>query len=161
MSELKIVPISFREACGFIRERHRHHKPPRGMKVAIGCLNDTLRGVAVIGRPIARGEDDGLCAEVTRTCTDGTPNANSMLYAACRKIARAMGYQRLITYTEDGESGSSLRAAGWILEAEIDPRKNWHDSSVKLQQVDLGLFSIPFRDPDGRGQVKRYRWRAW
>jgi len=28
---LEIVPISFREACAFIAEHHRHHRPPRGM----------------------------------------------------------------------------------------------------------------------------------
>ena len=151
-SHLQIVPLTFRAACEHIAEYHRHHKPPRGMKLAIGISNGTLRGVAVIGRPVARAEDTGLCAEVTRTCTDGTPNANSMLYGAARKIARAMGYQRLITYTEDGESGASLRAAGWILEAELDARGNWFESSRKLRAL---------RDPDARSQVKRYRWRAW
>ena len=87
------------------------------MKVAIGVCNGTLRGVAVIGRPSARAEDTGLTAEVTRTCTDGTSNVNSMLYGAARRVCRAMGYTRLITYTEAGESGVSLKAAGWIREA--------------------------------------------
>lgn len=149
---LEIVPLTFRQACAFITEKHRHHKPPRGMKVAIGAQNGKLCGVAVIGRPNARVEDNGRCAEVTRTCTDGTFNVNSLLYGACRKIAKAMGYTRLITYTEEGESGASLRAASWIFEKELEPRANWHDSSRKLRSL---------RDPDGRGQVKRYRWRAW
>ena len=149
---LEIVPITFKTAVAYIAQYHRHHKPPVGMKVAIGCENGSLRGVAVIGRPCARAEDTGRCAEVTRTCTDGTPNANSLLYGACRRIARAMGYRRLITYTEDGESGVSLRAAGWIMEAELDARGNWFESSRKLRAL---------RDSDARSQIKRYRWRAW
>lgn len=149
---LEIVPLTFRQACAFIADKHRHHKPPRGMKLAIGAQNGDLRGVAVIGRPSARAEDNGLCAEVTRTCTDGTFNCNSLLYGACRRIAKAMGYKRLITYTEEGESGISLRAAGWIMEAELDPRGNWFDSSRKLRAI---------RDATVRAQVKRYRWRAW
>jgi hypothetical protein len=150
---LEIVPITFKEAKAHIKEHHRHHKPPVGMKVCIGVSNGSLRGVAVIGRPVARAEQaKGRCAEVTRTCTDGTPHTNSMLYGACRRIAQGMGYTRLITYTEEGESGASLRAASWIFEEELEPRANWHDSSKKLQHM---------RDPEGRGDVRRYRWRAW
>ncbi|WP_324613129.1 XF1762 family protein [Streptomyces sp. SBT349] len=111
---LEIVPITFRQACAFITRHHRHHRPPQGMKFAVGVTADgTLAGVAVVGRPVARHQDDGRTAEVTRTCTDGTPNANSALYGATWRAARALGYRRLITYTEDSESGTSLRAAGF------------------------------------------------
>ena len=108
-----------------------------------------LQGVAVIGRPCARAFDNGLTAEVSRTCTDGARNANSKLYGACRQIAKAMGYERLITYTEDGESGASLKAAGFVLVKELPPRKNWAQSSLKLREK---------RDPEGRGNVKRFLW---
>jgi hypothetical protein len=47
-----------------------------------------------------------------RVCTDGTPNACSALYGACRRIAKAMGYTRVITYTLADEDGASLRAVG-------------------------------------------------
>lgn len=55
----------------------------------------------------------GKTLEVNRLCTDGTKNACSFLYAAAARAARAMGYQRIITYTLDTEGGVSLRAAGW------------------------------------------------
>lgn len=84
-----------------------------------------IAGVAVVGRPVARRLDDGRTAEVTRTCTDGTPNANSKLYAACARAARAMGYQRLITYTQNGESGVSLRAAGFRPVVHLPPHQGW------------------------------------
>jgi len=128
---LRVVPIGWRTACTFIDQHHRHHRAPRGQKVAIGVIDDSqvLRGVACMGRPNARAWDDGTMAEVTRTCTDGTRNANSMLYGALRRIALAMGYECLITYTQAGESGASLLAAGWRHVRHVKARKNWANSS--------------------------------
>jgi hypothetical protein len=152
---IRIVPVTFKRACRFVDELHRHHDAPRGQKFAIGVEDEHgfLCGVAIAGRPISRVFDDGLCIEITRTCTDGTFNANSMLYGACRAAAKAMGYRRVITYNEDGESGASLKAAGFWLVKVLAPRKNWADSSVALKAM---------RNPDGRGGVKRglWEWRA-
>ena len=69
--------------------------------------------VAIVGRPVSRYLDDGLTLEVNRLCTDGTQNACSFLYGAAARAARTMGYQKIITYILDTESGVSLRAAGW------------------------------------------------
>src|SRR6266536_5678249 len=112
---LHLVPVSFRQAREFVAAHHRHHGPPQGMKFAIGAArpDGTLAGVVIVGRPVARHFDDGRTVEITRTCTDGTANANSMLYAAVWRAARALGFQRAVTYTQAGETGASLRAAGW------------------------------------------------
>jgi hypothetical protein len=111
---LELQPISYPEACAFIREYHRHHLPPQGWKFGIG-VNDGERvvGVVTVGRPVARALDDGWTLEVTRCCTDGTSHACSKLYAAAWRAARALGYRRLITYTLAEEPGTSLTAAGW------------------------------------------------
>lgn len=82
---------------------------------------------------MARAFDDGLTLEVNRTCTDGAKNANSMLYGAVWRAAKAMGYKRCITYTQADESGVSLRAAGFRRVRDIEPRKSWAESSVKLR----------------------------
>jgi len=151
---LRIVPVTFRRACAFVDERHRHHKKPIGCKFQIGLENGVgLVGVAIVGRPISRVFDDGFCAEITRTCTDGTFNANSMLYGACRRAAQAMGYTRVITYNEDGESGASLKAAGFWKVKDLKARKNWAESSVKCRAK---------RNPNGRGGVIRglWEWKA-
>src|SRR5689334_4389572 len=68
---LNIVPVTFRQARAYIAAHHyRHHRPPQGMKFTLGvATKETLVGVAVVGRPIARHLDDGITAEVTRTCT--------------------------------------------------------------------------------------------
>ena len=111
---LELQPISFAEACEFIRVHHRHHIPPVGWKFGI-AVNDGEKvvGVITVGRPVARRLDDGWTLEVNRCCTDGTKDACSKLYAAAWRAARAMGYKRLITYTLPEEGGASLRAAGW------------------------------------------------
>jgi hypothetical protein len=37
--EAEIRPITFRQACDFIAEHHRHHKPTVGCKFAIGLFD--------------------------------------------------------------------------------------------------------------------------
>jgi hypothetical protein len=66
-----------------------------------------------VGRPRARRIDQINTVEVLRLCTDGTHNACSFLYAACRRAAKELGYERIITYILDSESGTSLKASGW------------------------------------------------
>ena len=112
---LKTVPVSLKAANAFVAEHHRHHKPVVGHKFSIGCaLDGRLVGVAIVGRPVSRYLDNGLTLEVNRLCTTGEKNVCSMLYAAAARAAKAMGYQKIITYTLDTEPGASLRAAGWV-----------------------------------------------
>ncbi|MFV0317693.1 MAG: XF1762 family protein [Microthrixaceae bacterium] len=123
---LELVPISFRQACDFVGVHHRHHAAPTGHKFSVGVIDDeTLVGVVIVGRPVARHLDNGHTLEVSRTATDGTPNANSMLYGAAWRATKALGYRRLVTYTQAGESGSSLRGAGWRVVSELPPRSGW------------------------------------
>jgi len=100
-----------------------------------------LRGVAIVGRPVSRYLDNGLTAEVTRMCTDGYKNACSFLYAACAKIAKLMGYDRIITYILATEKGTSLKASNWICDGTRGggnwntpsrPRKNSIYSDKKI-----------------------------
>lgn len=87
----------------------------------------------MVGRPVARAYDNGQTLEVNRTCTDGTPHANSMLYGAAWRAAKALGYTRLITYTQEGESGASMRAAGWRVVAQRKARPGWDTPSRRRQ----------------------------
>ena len=145
---LRVIPVTFDEARRFVAAFHRHHGPPAACRITCGVADEAgiLRGVAIAGYPVARVLHDRLTLEVTRTCTDGTPNANSMLYAAIWRAARALGYTRLLTYTQDGESGSSLRAAGWRVVAAVRPRPG-----------------LPYPAQDFHGRVdgiSRTRWEA-
>lgn len=111
---LTLQPISFSEACEFIKLHHRHHLPPQGWKFGI-AVNDSVKivGVVTVGRPVSRYFDDGLTLEVTRCCTDGTKNAASKLYGAAARAAFALGYKRVITYTLQTEPGTTLFASNW------------------------------------------------
>lgn len=143
---LELVPVTRDQALDFIRCLHRHAKRPQGYRFAVGVCNDgNLVGVATAGRPVARGLDDGHTIEITRVCTDGTPHACSMLYGACWRAAKAMGYRRAITYTLTTESGTSLRAAGWLRVAELPARPGWD------------MPSRP-REPNGSELIPRQRW---
>jgi hypothetical protein len=129
---LEVVPVSFADACAFVAAHHRHHKPPRGHKFSLGvAVGDVLVGVAIVGRPVSRvlAADPILTLEVIRTATDGTRNANSKLYAHAWGAARHLGYRRLITYTQDGETGASLRAAGFRVVGERPARAGWNTPS--------------------------------
>lgn len=117
---MSITPTTIKEANAFVSAHHRHHKPVTGAKFAIAVSDEsgTVRGVAIIGRPVARMSDTGWTVEVNRLCTDGTRNACSMLYGAARRTAKALGYKRVITYTHPEEGGASLRGAGWLMLGE-------------------------------------------
>lgn len=127
MGELCLRPVTRDEGREFVKRHHRHHNWPVGFLWLHGVQDSdgVLVGVAVIGRPVARELDDGLTCEATRVCTDGEPNACSILYAASERAARAKGHRRGLTYLLASEwdrfdpvtgkriGGASVRAAGW------------------------------------------------
>jgi len=126
MTAFRVVPVSFRHACSFVQDTHRHHEPPRGHKFSLGAVDgERLLGVAIVGRPVARRFDNGRTLEVTRCATEGDRNVCSFLYAACRRATFALGYDRLVTYTQASESGASLRAAGWRVIASRPAHPGW------------------------------------
>lgn len=103
--------IRLHEANQFVAE---HHRPVVGHLFSIGAaLDGKIVGVVIVGRPVARMRDDGVTAEVTRLCTDGTRNACSFLYGAAARAAFALGFTRIGTYILASEDGTSMRAAGW------------------------------------------------
>lgn len=140
---LVVTPITIGDAKEFVRQKHRHHKPPvSGLFAVAASEGETVVAVAVVGRPSARHLDDGWTAEVTRLASDGTRNACSILYAACWRAARALGYRKLVTYTLPEEGGASLRAAGWRCVGEAGggswsrasrPRVDSHPTQTKLR----------------------------
>jgi hypothetical protein len=145
---LAISPVTLKEGCEFVRQNHRHHPPPRGGLFAIAAIKADemviypVVGVVIVGRPVARMLDDDVTAEVTRLATDGSRNACSMLYRAAWRACRAMGYQRLVTFTLASEPGSSLRGAGFRCIGEAGggtwsrpsrPRVDMHPTQAKLR----------------------------
>jgi hypothetical protein len=143
----ELFPVTYKAACDFVRENHRHNSQPQGHKFSIGLKADgKLTGVVVCGRPVARAYDDGCTAEITRCCVlDNQPNANSKLYAAALRAAKAMGYTKVITYTLPAESGASLKAVGF----QFDGQTAYHPWNTALR---------PRKAPDKYPVGSKNRW---
>jgi hypothetical protein len=110
-----VVPLTLKQANELVASLHRHHKPVVGHRFSLGVEDEDgeLRGAAIVGRPVSRVLDAYRTAEVTRLVTDGTPNACSLLYGACARVAKEMGFSVIQTYILETEPGTSLRASGW------------------------------------------------
>lgn len=116
MSKVEVLPyaLELREANAFVESLHRHHEPVHRDKYRVGASVDgKLVGIVQVARPVARMLDDGKTVEVVRLCTDGTKNVCSFLYSRAARVAKELGYARIITYILETESGASLKAAGW------------------------------------------------
>ena len=128
---MNAVPLELSQANAFVDSLHRHHDPVHRDKFRVGAWHDgKLVGVVQIGRPVSRMLDDGKTVEVVRLCTDGTKDVCSFLYAKAARIAKEMGYDRIITYILETESGVSLRACGWM-EDGITSGGHWSRPSRK------------------------------
>lgn len=154
---LQIRPVTKDAARRFVQDNHRHNEAPTKAQVSfvVGLYDDdTLVGVACAGQPVARGLADGFTLEVNRTCVQGyVPNANSMLYGAVCRVAKALGYRRVVTYTLHEESGASLKASGFTLVSDVGVR-SWADDTQSRVRHDYDLFG---QRRQAIGQPK-YRW---
>lgn len=115
-----------------------------------------LHGVAICSNPVARNADDGLTLEVSRVCTDGARNACSMLYGACARIAKDMGFHKIQTYILVSEPGTSLKASGWICEGECG-RESWMkyaSERTKARQSSKQLSLFPEKRPPEEMKVR-------
>lgn len=115
---LFVRPCELPEANALIERWHRHHKKVVSHRWSIKAIDAQghPRGVAICGRPVARQTDRSAVLEIARLATDGTPNACSFLYGACRRVAKAQGWQLIQTFILESEPGTSLRAAGFVLD---------------------------------------------
>lgn len=141
---LRVVPVELETANAVVAAIHRHHVPAVGHRFSLGAVSDgVLVGAAIVGRPVARMVDHRRVVEVVRLATDGTHNACSILYAAAARAARAMGYERIQTYTLPSEGGASLRASGWECEGEagggswVRPNSPTHANCRTDQPMDV------------------------
>lgn len=117
---MTIKPISLKEANAFVNTHHRHHAGTVGHKFSIALYDaERLRGVAICGRPVSRYLDNGETLEINRLCTDGILNGCSKLYGACCRIAKEMGYKKIITYILQSENGASLKASNFSCEGGL------------------------------------------
>lgn len=140
---LRIVPIDLKAANAFVLKHHRHNGKVLVHRFSISVYDgDRICGVAIVGNPSARCLCDGLTLEIKRCCTDGTRNACSMLYGRCCQIAKLMGYKRMFTYITEEETGASLRASNFVLDAENvgGGANGWNMPSRPRTVMEMTLF---------------------
>lgn len=143
--------ISLKKSNDFVVKYHRHHKERQGAIFSIGLYyNLDLVGVAICGRPSSRHLDIGDNMEVYRVCLyDGIKNGCSILYSCCARIAQEMGFNSIITYTLNSESGDSLKASGWILVETNCGGKKWNSSKgIKRTNKVVNLFGEQLKSPE-------------
>lgn len=152
---MKIRPIELKVANKYIVENHRHHKQVQGHKFSIGLfMEEKLIGICCCGRPVSRHLDNGFILEVTRLCTDGTKNACSKLYSAAARIAKELGYDKIITYILESETGHSLKATGWECEATNVGGLKWKRNDGERTDSVTDLFGTVKKYPN----EKKQRW---
>lgn len=136
--------------------RHNGRTARDGGKFAVACEHQGMRmGVAIVGNPISATFMDkdwyGHVAEVLRTCTSSAApkGAVSFLYGVCTRVCREMGFDLLVTYTLDSESGASLRGAGWKQVATTKPCAPGWRKTDHLEREHQAVMSLV-----------KYRWEC-
>jgi hypothetical protein len=87
---MRIMAITLKTAEDFLSKHERHYKAPVEAICAIGVGDDEgLHGAAILGR---NSED----AELAHIYCDGASQAYSLLYGACWRALKALGYVRAV-----------------------------------------------------------------
>ncbi len=138
---LDIHWITFKYANGIVNLWHSHLPPARGAIFSLGAFDGSeCVGVVMASRPVARMLDDGRTLDVIRLATNGYDSAASALLGRARRVALAMGFRRLVSYTLASELGTSYKAAGWEPKATVKA-KEWTrsqpDKSGKLSRSNV------------------------
>ena len=152
------VPIELRDAQAYINQYHRHHQAAHRDKFRIAAMDDgEIIGVVQVGRPVSRVLDDGKTLEVLRLCTNGKKDVCSFLYSRAARIAKEMGYKKIITYILESEPGISLKASGWTCEADGVGGSDWDTPSRPREIVasQMSLFQENMKYPVNE---KKQRW---
>lgn len=154
---IKAVPLSLKEASAYVDELHRHHNHAVRDKYRVGAeINGELVGVVQVGRPVSRYLDDGKTLEVLRLCSNGSKDVCSFLYSRAARIAKELGYEKIITYILESEPGTSLLASGWHCEEKQAGGGSWSKPSRprELVEAQVSFFPTKTKYPT----TKKQRW---
>ena len=152
------VPMELKDAQNYINTYHRHHQAAHRDKFRIAAMEDgKIVWVVQVGRPVSRVLDDSNTLEVLRLCSDGTKNVCSFLYSKAAKVAKEMGYKKIITYILESEPGTSLKATGWHCEATHVGGSDWNVPSRPREVIASQLSLFPEK-PKYPVDEKKQRW---
>ncbi len=85
---VETTALTVAEAEAFLKNHERHYKMPTETICAIGLSEDgKLHGAVILGR---RADGNG---EIAHIYVDGTWQGYSLLYGACVRAFKALGYK--------------------------------------------------------------------
>lgn len=87
---LRVCALSLEEAEEFLENHGRHYKTPAQPLCAIGVKDKNLHGAAILGR---NKDGDG---ELAHIYVDGVSQGYSLLYGACWRALKALGYEKAV-----------------------------------------------------------------
>lgn len=93
---MKTIDLSVKDAEAFLARHERHYKAPVEAICAIGVadidseMRVTLHGAAILGR-----REPGV-GELAHIYVDGASQGYSLLYGACWRALKALGYERAV-----------------------------------------------------------------
>lgn len=88
---METTSLSVKDAEAFLSQHERHYKSAVDPICAIGVAEgETLHGAAILGR---RSDGD---AELAHIYVDGVSQGYSLLYGACWRALKALGYKRTV-----------------------------------------------------------------
>lgn len=152
------VPMELKEAQAYINKYHRHHQAAHRDKFRIAAMDgDRIVGVVQVGRPVSRVLDDGHTLEVLRLCSTGEKDVCSFLYSRAARVAKEMGYAKIITYILESEPGTSLKASGWVLEVDGVGGCDWNTPSRPREIVPSQMSLFPEKQKYPLSE-KKQRW---
>ena len=138
---LTCIPLTLKEANAFVKENHRHSKQCRGHRFSLGAVyKDELVGAAIIGRAINRYLDNRFTAEILRNCVlEKAPKGTcSFLYSRAMKVWQSQGGKKIVTYTLETETGSSLKAVNFNAAAKTGFFKGgWQNRSNRREYTPI------------------------
>lgn len=128
--KLEIKPCTVREAKRLVLRWHRHlPRVHAGLFAAALAIDGVLVGVAMVALPPARWNGTGRVIISRVAVAEDVRNGCSKLYGALCRAADNLGWTEAWTYTLPGESGDSLRAAGFEYMGET--RGEEHDRKAR------------------------------
>lgn len=185
MPRLELVPCSVQDAKAFIDEHHSKLDAPVSAYFALGVAwRGRVVAVATVGRPVAKGLQDGFTAEVTRNCVDRTwldPHEEGTIAGAWVR-ARELGltglahaeYALRALWRAGTTAASMLYGAAWRAARALGWRKlvtythqtepgtslvaaGWH----VVAEVKARSWSCPSRPRVDRSPLQaKFRWEA-
>lgn len=89
---MKLVDISLKEAQEFLKKHERHYVAPVEpiCAIAVADAEGVIHGAAIIGR-----REPG-CAELAHVYADGASQVYTLLYGACWRTLKGMGYEKTV-----------------------------------------------------------------